>query len=438
MPRIALLPWGDLLEDFLDTLGVSLEEFREQMTGGWLFGYVRALQTAGVDTLLVCVSDRVDEPTWWRHTPTGAQLLVVPAPRVHRLLRRSLAEPYAWSAREAAGAGGPLALAAAGFARELAPYWATPLGVVAKGLREARCEAILCQEYEYQRFDACTLLGRVVGLPVFATFQGGVAPRTALERIVRPLSLRACRGLVIGSRREADRVQRRYGVPEHQIALIPNPLEVPQRPRQGRREARSDLGVDDDTVVVGWHGRIDLHRKGLDVLVDAWRSLSPSRAPAGCVLLLVGTGADAPALRDALRAEPLDELVWVDEYVLDRDRLSSYLAACDVYVFPSRHEGFPVAPVEAMAQGLPVVSADAPGVAEIFPDGEASGGLVVPAGDAAALASALAALMEDRARRDALGQAARRRAEEGFSLEAVGGQLRRVLLGSPAATPAQP
>jgi hypothetical protein len=41
LPTIALLPWGDLIEDFLDTIGVSFEAFCNEMTGGWLFGYIR-------------------------------------------------------------------------------------------------------------------------------------------------------------------------------------------------------------------------------------------------------------------------------------------------------------------------------------------------------------------------------------------------------------
>ncbi|MDQ1387939.1 MAG: hypothetical protein QOF56_1393, partial [Acidobacteriaceae bacterium] len=45
---IAILPWGDFIEDFLDAIGVSLEEFSSKMTGGWLFGYVEALRLQGI------------------------------------------------------------------------------------------------------------------------------------------------------------------------------------------------------------------------------------------------------------------------------------------------------------------------------------------------------------------------------------------------------
>ena len=122
-------------------------------------------------------------------------------------------------------------------------------------------------------------------------------------------------------------------------------------------------------------------------------------------------------------------VTWLDRYLTDRGELAVLLAAADLYAFPSRHEGFPVAPIEALASGLPVVAADAPGIAEILPGGDADGGVVVPRGEAAALADALAALIGDAGRRAELGRRARRRAAEAFSPEAVGRELRRVLIG---------
>lgn len=412
-PVVALLPWGDLLEDFLDAIGLTLAEFRDEMSGGWLFGYVEALDRARVGTVVVCVSARVDEPTHWRHGPTGAPLVVLPASRAYRRTRGLLRDPQAWTRREAVGRRSLLG----GAAHEVAPYLATPFRALARELRRHGCGAILCQEYEYPRFDACVAVGRLLRLPVFATFQGG-AQRVSAERALRPLSVRGASGLVIGSAAEAERVQRRYGVPEQKIARVFNPLDAELWRPQDRRQARREVGLPADGLVVAWHGRVDLHRKGLDVLVEAWRRL----AAAGRRLLLVGTGAHTEELRGLLGT--VDGVEWVDEYVLDRGRMRAYLSAADVYAFPSRWEGFPVAPVEAMACGLPVVAADAPGVREIFPDGVQSGGLVVRRGDAPALAAALEQLLNDPQRRADVARRARERVEAAFSLDAVGGALR--------------
>ena len=53
-----MLPWGHTVEDFLDGLGVSFDQFCMEMTGGWLFGYVRALQLAGLQVTIFCFSSR--------------------------------------------------------------------------------------------------------------------------------------------------------------------------------------------------------------------------------------------------------------------------------------------------------------------------------------------------------------------------------------------
>jgi glycosyltransferase involved in cell wall biosynthesis len=80
-----------------------------------------------------------------------------------------------------------------------------------------------------------------------------------------------------------------------------------------------------------------------------------------------------------------------------------------------------------MACGLPVVAAAAQGVTDIFEGGEASGGLIVPRDNAAALALALGRLLDDEAWRCELGRRARCRVETCFSLEAVGNQLHAFL-----------
>ena len=86
---IALLPWGNVLEDFLDTIGVSLETFCEEFTGSWMFGYVTALRHIGVRTVLICTSSRVKRPQRLSHAPTGATVYLLPAPSMYRALQRA-------------------------------------------------------------------------------------------------------------------------------------------------------------------------------------------------------------------------------------------------------------------------------------------------------------------------------------------------------------
>src|SRR5690554_4552737 len=88
---------------------------------------------------------------------------------------------------------------------------------------------------------------------------------------------------------------------------------------------------------------------------------------------------------------------------------------------PSLAEGPPFTALEAMAAGLPVVATHAGGLAEIVVDGET--GVLVPAGDARALAEAVRALVNAPARARALGAAGRRRVEQEYTADAMLGRL---------------
>lgn len=426
-PILALLPWGDVIEDFLEGIGVSVEVFATEMTGGWLFGYVEALQRAGVRTVLVCVSAAATEPVRYTHRPTGTPVWILPAPKRYLRLRRRMRKPHAWTLEDMFGPSGRLGRVRNRVIRDVAPYLALPPRLLARTLRRERCTAILCQEYEDPRFDLIAAVGRRLGLPVYATFQGGDWHRSRLERLVRPRTLRASAGFIVPTSTERMRLQTRYGVPDAKIASIFNPIAVGDWAPADRNRTRAALGVPAQARLAVWHGRVDLHRKGLDILLDAWAEVVRTHADIEAHLLLVGTGESADELRALLDAEAFRTVTWIDEYVLDRARLRDYLTASDAYVFPSRHEGFPVALVEALAAGLPVATTDAPGVPDIL--GDSSAGIVVPTGDAPALAEALGHLLADAALADRMATSARQRARTAFSLDAVGDQLRTFLFG---------
>jgi glycosyltransferase involved in cell wall biosynthesis len=167
--------------------------------------------------------------------------------------------------------------------------------------------------------------------------------------------------------------------------------------------------------------------KGLDVLIDAWELLTFENPKLDARLILLGSGQDADWLRRRIATSR--SVFWRDCYETDRDLVRRFLAAGDVYAFPSRYEGFPVAPIEAMACGLPIVATAASGVRDIFPADDC-GGVVVPIGDVRAFADALSLLVVDRDRSNAMGKQARRRVETAFSLEAVGRQLADVIAES--------
>lgn len=405
---IALLPAGDRFEDFYDRISVSLDDFRLQQSGGWLFNFVEGLRQQGVVTVLVFSSARVSSTVRFVHEPSGARVCILPVPKIHVKARnfasRRDSRSEAWFS--------------------IASYLALSASRLKRELRRYGCAALLCQEFETPRFDVCVMMGRLLRVPVFATYQGAVEQHAGPEKLIRPLAVRGCAGLAIGASVEVERVKARYRVPERKIGHIPNAVDLQVWSPGDAGTARSALGIDPEAQVVAWHGRVQIKRKGLDLLIQAWQRLRAARADRVLRLLLVGWGRDGDLLREMIgNLTSPEDVVWIDRYVHDSDEIAGYLRAADVYCLPSRHEGFAVAALEAMACGLPVVASDVPGISDVFLDGHSSGGLIVRPGAPDELAHSLGTLLDDSIRRNALGVAARRTVEEKFTIDEVGNQL---------------
>lgn len=394
-PRvIALFPWGDVIEEFLEPIGLELQDFVERMTGGWLFGYAAALSSVGHKPIIVCASERVSGIQRYEHSGTGTPIWVAPARRP-----RKGHSPAAYSLRR---------------------WAATPLAAFREILIRSRCDVLLAQEYEYIRFDALAWLARGMNIPLYATFQGGDRTLSWSEAVARQLSLRACRGLIVASSAERGRLARAYPRIALDIANIPNPLDTGEWRAMDRLEARAGLDLPQDCFIVLNHGRIDIRRKGLDVLLKAWARFADDSAGQ---LVIIGSGQDSEAFAKLLRESGPSNLRWLSSYTTDRLLIRRWLSAADAYVTASRIEGMPVAPLEAMACGLPVIATDAQGLPDILADGEASGGLMVGQERPEEIAQALARLKDDSCLRARLGAAARKRVTEKFSFEAVGAAL---------------
>jgi len=394
-PCVAIFPWGDVVEDFLDPIGLDAQGFAERMTGGWLFGYVAALQTAGWRPIIVCASRTCSAPKRLVHAGTGATIWLVPGAAVKEGRSPSLFSLRRWMA--------------------------TPMRAFGQVLDEEACRAILVQEYEYTRFDQLVRLARARRIPAFASFQGGDRTLSALEQMARPSSLRLAAGLIIASSAERARLKAAYPGLRVPVIDIPNPLDTDEWQGMDRNEARRQLGLDSHTFLAINHGRISIGRKGLDVLLQAW-----GRSPRG-KLMIIGSGEDDAAFADLLQQSALPSVEWLRGYSTDRDLMRTRLSAADIYVTASRIEGMPVAPLEAMACGLPIVATDAQGLPDILANGEASGGLIVPKGDPAQLAVAIGRLESDLKLRQQLSRAARKRVETHFSIPVVGTQLAELL-----------
>lgn len=434
-PTIALLHCYDLIDDFLDSINISFETFCKEFVGSWMFGYIDALKQVGTRTVLFCISARVEKTSRFIHEPTGATICVLPAPRVYyayRALRHNSLKMYGAGesqsfkdVRDDNTLRRSLLTPIKDLAKSFGTYLSTPLTLLAEELRRENCQAILCQEYEYARFDSIVLLGKLINLPVFTTFQGGDRTQSLLEILPRYLAFRGCTGVIVPTQTEIERIKSRYGISSSKIARIFNPVDTEIWQKRDRAQAREALDIPLTARVVAWHGRVEIKRKGLDVLLEAWQQICHERSE-NLQLLLIGTGSDADRFGQSISDMQLKGVRWLNEFVSERNVIQQYLSAADVYTLPSRQEGFPVAPIEAMCCSLPVVATDAPGVPDILEGGEVSGGIVVPKGDVLALASALGRVLDDEALGRELGQNARDRVESCFSPQAIGKQLHDV------------
>jgi phosphatidylinositol alpha-mannosyltransferase len=182
--------------------------------------------------------------------------------------------------------------------------------------------------------------------------------------------------------------------------LIPNGVDV------ARFWGAQPLPGQPAVPTVTFLGRIDEPRKGLAVLLEA---LSELVALVPDVRLLVAGPGDVDEVREAVPAS-LRSHVELLGMVSDADKARVY-ATGDVYCAPNTHgESFGIVLIEAMATGTPVVASDLEAFRRVLEDGRA--GVLVPVGDPAALAAALADLLRDPDRRKRLAEAGRSAVEQ--------------------------
>jgi glycosyltransferase involved in cell wall biosynthesis len=190
----------------------------------------------------------------------------------------------------------------------------------------------------------------------------------------------------------------------------------PERHAHERSALRAELTIPQDATVVSFVGRL-VRDKGVVELAQAWAALKADYPDA--YLLIAGPEEE----RDAVPAHILDQLrrdphVRMLGFVRDTPRV---YAASDLLVLPTYREGFPNAPLEAAAMGLPVVATRIPGCIDAVDDGVT--GLLVPPRDPQALTHAIGRYLDDPMMRVQHGQAGRARMLTDFDQRALWGAL---------------
>ncbi len=313
---------------------------------------------------------------------------------------------------------------------------AVGLGVHSRAyLRERREFGALCQQFRPAIVHAHGArvvvvdgpVARRVGARLVSTVHGmtgGPLRHRVYERLMVAM-LRRYDAVVAVSSPIAETLQA-GGLQGGKLTTIPNAWQQTTIPLP-RVEARRMLDLNQSAFVIGWVGRF-VPEKGGDVLANALGHLNQ----AGWQAALIGDGPELEIVRETVAASGLGALVLMPGAVPNASRV---LAAFDVLVLSSRTEGTPIALLEAMATGVPVVATAVGGMPDVI---GAGGGVLVPPEDPPALARAIELVRSDPAGAAARAETARARLRARYSVEAWCGSYSRVyqtvLSGAPGRT----
>ena len=221
---------------------------------------------------------------------------------------------------------------------------------------------------------------------------------------------RASRVVTLSERGRADLTRFLGPAGAAKLALIPNAVD-PARFAPG--PAVPPRGPAGDRLELLYLGRYDDREKGVRTLPGVAQELARRSVPFR--LTLHGSGADGDDLRRRFAAAGLSADVAAVRDPVGPDEVPATLAAADVFLLPSRHDGFPNALVEAMAAGCVPVASRLAGITDwILKDGV--DGLLCPVGDAAAFAAAVERLHRDRDLLASASAAARRTVADRFDV----------------------
>jgi glycosyltransferase involved in cell wall biosynthesis len=223
------------------------------------------------------------------------------------------------------------------------------------------------------------------------------------------------------SREVADVMSRRLLLPRSRVEVVPrgrDPQVLGIRTPERAARARAELGAGPEDRLLLAVARQE-YQKGLDVLL---RALPLVRADMPQARLIVAgrEGNQTPFLRAQVGELGLGDGV---SFLGARSDVADLLCAADVFVFPTRREGFPGAVLEAMALEAPIVATSIPTVSEAVVAGEHA--LLVPVDDAEAFAAATVAALRSPEAAQQRARAARIRFYDNFTIErAADGMVR--------------
>jgi len=261
------------------------------------------------------------------------------------------------------------------------------------------------------------LAARLAGVPAVVSTTAMISSRyevrewwrKAMYRLIDSTTDRLVDRYIVVNRASVETLTDRHRIPPSRVAVIPNGIEIdrydPDRAEAGAWRAR--LRVPGGATLIGGIGHLNW-QKGFPDLIKAFASLEIPDA----WLVIAGDGPDWEELRGLARSLGVAERVVMPGFA---DDVPGLLADLDLFVLSSHREGHPMVLLEAMAMARPVVATDIAGVGDTIADGV--DGRLVPVGDVAALAEAMATLLGDPKTARRLARNARKKIEREYTVE---------------------
>ncbi len=230
------------------------------------------------------------------------------------------------------------------------------------------------------------------------------AMRNPWRRRITKLILKTADAFVAISKNHAEHYQR-LNLPVEKLTHIHNAVEAPVI-SQVKTDAMERFGLPPGKINFTFTGRFE-PVKGLNVLLGAWRKL-PVNILKGSSLLIAGTGSLEEASQSRVRAEKIDNVIFLGQL----DNVTDLLQISSVLINTSYYEGTSLSILEAMANGLAVIASDVAGNRELIRHGES--GLLFAAGDENGLIQCIKKCFDSPNLRIKCGEGARQTFQENY------------------------
>lgn len=310
---------------------------------------------------------------------------------------------------------------------EMYEYVTIPVALYERGVRKdwfrvLRCFKLLWSIMRSQSFDAMHTNGyfadiigipaaRMMGVPIISTCHGFITNDVKLKVysfLDRMVLLFANKIIAVSDDIKDNLIK--AGIRKSKIKVILNSVETNDDRivlKCNRVQMRSSLDIQDKDLLLGYVGRLS-EEKGIKFLIEAVSSLDQAKVP--IKLLLIGDGPERSELERFVQEQKIEDRVFFMGF---KDQIEKWLPVLDIFVLPSLSEGTPMALLEAMAQGLPVIASAVGGIPTIICSGH--NGILTEPAKPQQLVEAISMINQDRQLRASLGTSAKKTVDERFN-----------------------